>query len=140
MSKIIESTGELVKFGSAYCTNSVEVVPSGEEIYTWQYQDSEGSLVDESTNVYEKIQSYRKSVDYKEQIERGELFDDTELNYLDISELGNSPDAVSDYLANLRAKIDQDVADFKKQAEQALADIAKSGQVVETDKGKGEQK
>jgi len=53
--------------------------PHGEHVYEWEYLDDDGKLKKDKLDVHEKIQSYVSRVDYKKQIERGEL----ELNGMD---------------------------------------------------------
>jgi len=53
--------------------------PHGEHVYEWDYLDDDGKIQKDKLDVHEKIQSYVSRVDYKKQIERGEL----ELNGMD---------------------------------------------------------
>jgi len=48
--------------------------PSGEHVYEWEYMDEKtGEIKKDKKNIKEMINSYLPTVDYKKQIERGEL-------------------------------------------------------------------
>ena len=47
--------------------------PHGEHIYEWEYLDEKGEIHKDKRNVQEQIQSFLPTVDYKKQIQRGEL-------------------------------------------------------------------
>lgn len=45
--------------------------PPGAEIYEWSYINDDGKTVTEKQNIYQKIQSYERTTDYKEMIDNG---------------------------------------------------------------------
>ena len=48
--------------------------PAGEHVYEWEYMDEKtGEMKKDKKNIKEMINSYLPTVDYKKQIERGEL-------------------------------------------------------------------
>lgn len=48
--------------------------PAGEHVYEWEYMDEKtGEIKKDKKNIKEMINSYLPTVDYKKQIERGEL-------------------------------------------------------------------
>ena len=48
--------------------------PAGEHVYEWEYMDQKtGEIKKDKKNIKEMINSYLPTVDYKKQIERGEL-------------------------------------------------------------------
>lgn len=71
--------------------------PHGEEIYEWEYLDENGKLMKDSKNVKEEINSFLPMVDYKKQIERGEL--ELDGNSLDLvsKDYRGLPDNTVDY-------------------------------------------
>ena len=99
-----------VNFATQLNRQPTLVSESGEPIYKWDYISEEtGELRTEEQNVYEKIQSFRRQTDYKLRIAAGEEVNDVKGQYMDISQLGNNPSAINDYISNLVARVQQDI-------------------------------
>jgi len=47
--------------------------PHGEHVYSWEFLDENGKIQTDSKNMKEYINSFLPRVDYKKQIERGEI-------------------------------------------------------------------
>ena len=70
-----------------------------QEVYEWEYLDSDGKLQKDKKNVKEEIQSYLPRTDYKTQIERGELeLKDGGTSYTDFRDIPDGSVAIYDYL------------------------------------------
>lgn len=70
-----------------------------QEIYEWEYLDTDGKLQKDKKNVKEEIQSYLPRTDYKTQIERGELeLKDGGTSYTDFRDIPDGSVAIYDYL------------------------------------------
>lgn len=82
----------------------------GEEIYEWEYLDEKGELQKDKKNVKEEINSFVSRVDYKKQIERGELELDGNSMGMVSNDYTRVPDNTVDYLLFLRnlAAMDQE--------------------------------
>ena len=99
-----------ITFATMYAPNEMIPSPPGEHIYKWQYLDEEtGKLVDDERNVYEQIQSFRRQVDYKQQIKNGEEFINENGIYMDTTKLGTDSDGIAQYLTNLVGLIQGDL-------------------------------
>lgn len=84
---------------------ATEVSPSGSDIYKWSYLDPVGNLKTDKKNVYEEIQSYKNSVDYKKKIEQGETFENGNGIYLDTTKFSGDYGDFNEYLAGLASAI-----------------------------------
>lgn len=80
-----------MEFRKPYEYIEPEISDSGEIIYKWDYLDKNNEIKSDERNVYEQIQSYERTVNYKEQIARGEDYGaDRAGAYMDISEIGHN--------------------------------------------------
>lgn len=75
--------------------------PAGEKTYEWSYLDQVGKLKTDKKDVYDAIQSFKSSVDYKKKIEQGETFENGNGIYMDIRQYDGDYGDVSKYLSNL---------------------------------------
>lgn len=90
--------------------------PHGDHIYEWEFLDSEGNLKKDKKNVFEEIQSYLPRVDYKAQIERGELDpSDIRPTHTDFTGIPNDTVALYDYLNTLANLPQEQVAKLLEQ-------------------------
>ena len=97
-------------------------VPAGEDIYEWEYMDEKtGEIKKDKRNIKEMINSYLPTVDYKKQIERGEL----ELNgnvedvTRDFREIPDNTVDIIKYFTYLSSLSKEQVAHLVEQANQA---------------------
>ena len=123
---------EKIKFYSLLNTPKTQFSPSGEKIYSWEYFDRTGNLKTDKSNVYEKIQSYKDSVDYKKLIERGELetYDDRNDLYLDTTKLPNNYADTNEYIKSISLAIAEKLKGFTVNKEVAKVS-QESGQIVQ---------
>ena len=75
--------------------------PAGESVYEWSYLDQVGTLKTDKKDVYEAIQSFKNSVDYKKKIEQGEIFENGTGIYMDTRKFDGDYGDVSEYFSNL---------------------------------------
>lgn len=84
---------------------ATEASSSGDKLYEWSYLDQVGNLKTDKKNVYEEIQSYKNSVDYKKKIEQGETFENGNGIYVDTTKFSGDYGDVDQYLAGLASSI-----------------------------------
>jgi len=107
--------------------------PHGEHVYEWEYLDDEGKLQKDKEDIHAKIQSYLPRVDYKKQIERGEL--ELDGNNLDMvsKDYRRVPDNTVDYIKFLSALASMDkeqVANLVESANQTNKNIVQKEQTA----------
>lgn len=93
-------------------------VPHGDHIYKWEYLDDNGELQTQEENIHDKIQSYLPRVDYKKQIERGELELNGSSDNTIIKDYTRVPDNTVDtilFLRNLAAMDKEQVTNLMEQ-------------------------
>ena len=106
-----------IKLYSIFDQPEKQVSPVGNHIYEWEYLDKDGKLKKDKKNVYEEIQSYLPRVDYKAQIERGELDpSDIRPTHTDFTGIPNDTVALYDYLNTLANLPQEQVAKLLEQA------------------------
>lgn len=105
-----------LKFSFGFRPDTVSC-SGGSGVYSWEYFDTTGKLKKDKKNVYEEIQSYKDSVDYKKLIKENE-----DLNYgiraddlfMDTTIFSGDIDGVARSIAGVADDIRQAVANGQK--------------------------
>lgn len=101
---------EIKKFPSLLCKAETVPVEAGQEVYSWEYLAPDGKIATEKSNLYEKVQSFVKQVEYKKKFERGELENDNSRGlYMDISALGEDYGLTDEYVGYIINRIREDL-------------------------------
>lgn len=80
----------------------------GKKIYEWEYLDETGKVKKAKENTYEKIQSYKDSVDYKKLLDRGELeINDNYGVFMDTTKLGNNFADLNEFVNDVAEHVQQ---------------------------------
>lgn len=87
-----------IKFRTLLDRPETIVSAPGDKIYKWSFLDEKGKLQEDEKNIYEGIQSFKRQVDFKERIKRGEEIDDGGGLYMDTSQLGDGYIGLHQYL------------------------------------------
>jgi len=135
-----------LKFGTMYKPHESKSSELGEKIYEWKYINDDGEVETKRRNVYQMIQSGRRSsCSWKELVKEGGFEGDDDGIYLDVSELGDDPNALNDYIASVVKKLQRDMekqqAGYKASEDSPPMPEAKEeiGQDLSKNKNKGEQ-
>lgn len=105
-----------LNFSFGYRPDTVSC-PGGKPIYEWEYLDQTGKLKKDKKNVYEEIQSYKDSVDYKKLIKEHEDLTygiRTDDLFMDTTIFSGDIDGVARSIAGVADDIRQAVANGQK--------------------------
>ena len=112
---------EKIKVFNIFNAEKGQDSPAGQDIYEWEFFDEQGKVQKDKKNIQEEIQSYISRVDYKQQIQRGEI--DLNGNMATINrDYTSLPDNTVDiykYLTHLATLPKDQVAKLLEQANQA---------------------
>ena len=106
-------------------------VAAGEEVYEWEYMDEKtGEIKKDKKNIKEMINSYLPTVDYKKQIERGELELDGNMGSLtkDYTAVPDNTVDIIKYLTYLSTLSKEQAANILEQANKASKDNVQGAQ------------
>lgn len=111
----------MTKFATAWARPETIPACAGDKIYTWSYINSEGATVEETQDVYAKIQSYERMTHYKEYIDDNGTVDIMARGantgaYADVTPFGSTIDDNNKYIANLVEELRQVIAQEQAQA------------------------